>query len=331
MRIQGKSTAIGPGSQTTLVGWNRLQLVRFVDVIQLVALTALTILQLALWHRVPANHVLFAVYAGAIAALITIAWVARPHSGFWISLIDDLLLPAVILLIVFETIGDSIPAVNSTWLEPFLVSVDNRLFGMVGSVYLERFYTKPLLDLMHFFYALFYLFPISIAVVVYRRNSKAEFHEALCAIGLAFYLCYFLYYIFPVLGPYRNPTVYEQFTKDIFVSGGIVTRYVRAFVKHAELSSYDCFPSAHAAVTFMTVALAYRYKLPIRRYYLLPACMILISTVYLRYHYVLDIVASVFVAAGAYWIACVARKPDLVSYYHTQTEYDSALPERGGS
>ena len=313
MLLQRKSTVGGTGLQATLAGWNRLKLLRFFDLIQLVALTALTILQLALWHRVAASHFLFALYVGAIAAVAATAWLARPHSGCWVSLIDDLLLPAVILLVVFETIGYSIPAVNTTWFEPFLISVDKRLFGMVGSVYLERFYTKPLLDLMHFSYILFYLFPISVAVVAYRQKSKVEYHEAVCAIGLTFYLCYFLYYIFPVLGPYRNLAVYEQFTKDIVASGGAITRYAQALVKHAELSSYDCFPSAHAAVTYVTVALAYRYRLSIRRYYLLPAGMILISTVYLRYHYVLDIVASIFVAAAAYWAACVARKFDLVS------------------
>jgi membrane-associated phospholipid phosphatase len=271
-------------------------------------LIGLTLLQLVLWSRLPASHALFAVYAGAIVVLTVTACLARPHGRGWISSIDDLLLPIVILLVVFETIGYSIPVTSRAWVEPVALAFDRKLFGMVGSVYLEQFYDRTLLDALHLFYVIFYLVPLSLLVVMYTRRSRAEFQDALSAIALTFYLCFFLYYLFPVVGPYRNPAVLEQFTKDILSSGGELTRYVRKFVQHAEWTSYDCFPSVHAAVTLVTVFLSYRYNLSIRRYYLLPAAMILISTVYLRYHYVLDIVAGAFIAVAVYWIPNVLRR-----------------------
>lgn len=275
--------------------------ITLLDTIQFFFLIALSILQIWLWQRVPESHVLLLLYIGCFILLAVTVWTTRGSSRTGTRLIDDLIVPIIVLLVVFETLGYSIPAVNTTWLEPALVRIDSWFFGMTGAQYLERYYNWALLDLMHLFYVSFYFVPLSLLIVMYRRGNRAEFRRAIAAIGLTFYADFLLYYVFPVLGPYRNGDIH--FTRDILASGGPLTRILRGFLDHAEIVAYDSFPSGHVAATLISILLAYHYRLKVRGLYVLLGVMILVSTVYLRYHYVADLPAGVLVALVMYWLA----------------------------
>lgn len=285
--------------------------ITLLDAVQFFFLAALAILQIVLWHRVPESHTLLPIYLGCVVLLVLSIRTARTSSRPGLRLGDELIVPIIVLLVVFETLGYSIPAVNTNWLEPTLVRMDSWFFGMTGSEYLERFYSGPLLDLMHVFYVSFYFVPLSLLILMYRRGNRAEFQLAVAAIGLTFYLDFLLYYVFPVLGPYRNPQI--LFTRDIMASGGTVTRVLRTFLDHAEIVAYDCFPSGHVAATLVSILLAYRFRLAIRRLYVFLGVMIAISTVYLRYHYVMDLLAGALVALVIYSIAPYASRLVLYS------------------
>jgi membrane-associated phospholipid phosphatase len=94
-----------------------------------------------------------------------------------------------------------------------------------------------------------------------------------------------------------------HFTRDIVASGGVLTHILRGFLDHAEIAAYDSFPSGHVAATLISILLAYRYRLAIRGLYVFLGVMIVISTVYLRYHYVMDLPAGALVALAVYWIS----------------------------
>ncbi|HET9839890.1 MAG TPA: phosphatase PAP2 family protein [Candidatus Angelobacter sp.] len=271
------------------------------DAVQFFFLIALIVLQLVYWQHIPQSHWLLPLYVGSLVLLAVTVLTARASSRAAVRLLDDLIVPIIILLVVFETLGYSIPALNTNWLEPALVRMDGWFFGMTGSQYLERYYTRPLLDLMHVFYVSFYFVPLSVLIVMYRRGNRAELQHTVAAIGLTFYADFFLYYIFPVLGPYRNAQIH--FTRDIVASGGALTHLLRSFLDHAEIATYDSFPSGHLAATLVTIFLAYHYRLKLRGVYVFLGVMIVISTVYLRYHYIMDLPAGVVVAVVIYWIA----------------------------
>jgi len=281
----------------------RLRRIEFtlLDAVQFFFLAALIVLQLVFRQQIPQSQWLLPLYLGSLALLAGTVLTARGSSRPAVRLLDDLIVPIIVLLVVFETLGYSIPALNTNWLEPALVRADQWIFGKTGSEYLERFYSRPLLDLMHVFYVSFYFVPLSLLMVMYRRGNRAELQHTVAAIGLTFYADFFLYYVFPVLGPYRNAQIH--FTRDIVASGGALTHILRSFLDHAEIATYDSFPSGHLAATLITIMLAFRYRLKLRGVYVFLGVMIVISTIYLRYHYVMDLPAGAVVAVVIYWIA----------------------------
>ena len=57
------------------------------------------------------------------------------------------------------------------------------------------------------------------------------------------------------------------------------------------------FPSSHVAVALCTVSFSFRYLRPIRYAHLVVAVLLCVSTVYCRYHYVVDVLAGLVTAA----------------------------------
>jgi membrane-associated phospholipid phosphatase len=57
------------------------------------------------------------------------------------------------------------------------------------------------------------------------------------------------------------------------------------------------FPSSHVAVALCTLFFSFRYLRRVRYLHLVAAILLCVSTVYGRYHYVLDVVAGIAVAA----------------------------------
>ncbi len=65
-------------------------------------------------------------------------------------------------------------------------------------------------------------------------------------------------------------------------------------------------PSGHTQIVLMTLSLAYRYG-RVLFYLLLPLiCALILSTVYLRYHYVIDLLVG-----GGFAIGCMVLAPRL--------------------
>jgi membrane-associated phospholipid phosphatase len=64
----------------------------------------------------------------------------------------------------------------------------------------------------------------------------------------------------------------------------------------AEGRMYDCMPSGHALVSLLTVLLSWRYAKRFFPVALVWTVLLIFSSVYLRYHYVTDLIAGMALA-----------------------------------
>jgi membrane-associated phospholipid phosphatase len=125
---------------------------------------------------------------------------------------------------------------------------------------------------------------------------------AFCVI-FGFFLAYLGYFIFPAIGP--RFTLHDFYAINTELPGLFLTDGIREFVnlgasassthpQAAELIQRDVFPSAHTQVTLITVYLSLKLKAA-ARFFLVPAGGLLIfSTLYLRYHYLIDALGGAF-------------------------------------
>lgn len=141
----------------------------------------------------------------------------------------------------------------------------------------------PFIPELEFFYILGYLFPL---LAVFRLPGTREFRRLLVAFGLTLLVAYATYLVFPVY--LERP--------ELEVNS--VATYLLSLEYHDP--SYNHFPSLHLGTAWL-IYLACRRG--VRRHGLLVALLLAISlsTLFVKQHYLVDIVYGVGLALAAWW------------------------------
>ena len=219
--------------------------------------------------------------------------------------------PLVIALVIYDNFHDLTKLVRPDTVDATLAALDVRLLGATPSLALQSWVTPWLTELMTFCYALFFVFPTLVLVRAYARGDLRLFREIAVAFSLAFYLGLVGYLLMPAVGPrYAFP---ERFTVPL--SGPWLTAPASAMWRSLQQVDRDCFPSLHTAMS--TIALVYLWRLRAlrggRALLAIGAPLIaglIFSTMYLRYHYFVDVAAGLALA-----VACVKLAPHLAAAF----------------
>lgn len=195
----------------------------------------------------------------------------------------------IIIPINFSELHFLVHLVHPTDYDNLLINIDYFLFGVNPTVWLEK-YTYPLLtEILQIVYSVFYFLPIILAVLLARAGKDDALNFFIFQMIYGFYLSYIGYFSLPAIGP--------RFTLDHLQSfplhGVWIMQDIQNFLNHLENIQRDAFPSGHTAMTIVTLFYALKYH-KIYSYIMIPITILLIfSTVYLRYHYVIDVFAGI--------------------------------------
>jgi membrane-associated phospholipid phosphatase len=187
-----------------------------------------------------------------------------------------------------------IPRVHPRDFDIELAVLDQRLFGVHPTVWIERFSHPLMTELLQFVYPTYYFLPIILGAVLWRKGWFPEFYYWIFVIAFGFYLSYLGYFLVPATGPRFLPEIVAAQTRPL--EGVWLFQAMRSALDRAEGITRDCFPSGHTEMTLLVLYYARRFH---RRtfWWMLPVGVgIIVSTVYLRYHYVVDVIAGVALA-----------------------------------
>jgi membrane-associated phospholipid phosphatase len=205
----------------------------------------------------------------------------------------------VILLMYYSLWGDATHLLVTRDRDAELIALDQWLFGCQPSLALQRFVSPPLTAWMQFAY-FFHLLNIPIvACYIYVRRERTRFREMMCGLIVIFFFGLLGYVLVPAIGPVY--TLRDQYTVPLTQSLEVFTRQME-FMDFARIQR-DVFPSMHTAVSFIVWLYAYRNS---RWLFLLLSPFILslwVSTVYLRYHYLIDVIAGLILAPACFFAA----------------------------
>jgi membrane-associated phospholipid phosphatase len=209
-------------------------------------------------------------------------------------------LPILIIPVIFDSLGDLIPWIWSRYFDDILIRIDHALFGVHPTVWMERFIHPVLTNLLQLAYSSYYFIPISLGILLAVRKKQKDFDEAVFGIVLCFYLSYIGYLLLPAIGP--------RFTLERMQTMGFqespMAVAIQNILNRLENTKTDAFPSGHTAVALMTLYYAGKCREKALFRILLPiVSALVISTVYLRYHYVIDVVAGMLLAAITIYLA----------------------------
>lgn len=207
---------------------------------------------------------------------------------------------AVIVQALFYLIRRAVDALRVPLIDARLEQADFALFGFNPNLTLEPFSPAPLMDMLSLCYLLAFLPYIAVAFYSYYRG-ELETLQRFCAGLFTVYTLGFLgYTLWPAVGPYASMA--DRFAGPL--SGSWLTTAHHAFVVRGT-NGIDAFPSLHCALTGFVLAFDRRHS-PFRfRLMLLPVALLWIATVFLRYHFVVDIAAGFALAAAGLAAASV--------------------------
>ena len=200
----------------------------------------------------------------------------------------DVIFPVTCVLVIFDSLGSLVHYINPSDIDPVLIGLDFLIFKDHPTVMLEKIMNPLLTDILQLAYTTYYFIPISFGVVLWLNNKREEFDRSVFLILFCFYLSYIGYILFPALGP--RFTIDRLQTSEL--RGFLVAEPIQQFLNRLEGIKRDAFPSGHTGIALTVLYLAYRFK----RFFfwiLLPVVSGLVfSTVYCRYHYVVDVIAG---------------------------------------
>lgn len=262
--------------------------------------TFLTIVNLFYSDRVSnwPNHVILNTVT--IVLIFIIANLDKPGRGmFWEQLHYWYMVP--IIFLSFKELYFMVKPIRGVDYDQYLIQIDRFLFSGDPTHFLYNFANPYLTELLQIVYASFFFLPIILGIDILINKNEKYFRFATLAILLGLFLSFIGYLLVPAIGP--RFTLHDFSLTNIELPGLFITNFLREIVNAGEsipagtpnpieVVQRDVFPSGHTLITLIVMYLSIRFK-TITRYFFIPVgTMLIFSTVYLRYHYVIDLIGG---------------------------------------
>jgi membrane-associated phospholipid phosphatase len=210
-----------------------------------------------------------------------------------------------IIYVVFMQVFVYISVLNPHDYDPILVAWDKAIFGMNPTEWLLQFAFPALTEFFQIAYVLFYFHAFAQSIELNMRGLYEEAERVTRTIVFGFLLSYLAYFFMPAIGPRFSVHEYSSIFSDL--PGLWVTDIIRNIIDTGDgfrdkaiapaLQMHrNCMPSGHTMMTLMNMILAFRFRSKLRWVFLIMGCSLIFSTVYLRYHYVVDVIAGIILA-----------------------------------
>ena len=188
-------------------------------------------------------------------------------------------------------------------LDPQLLAIDEFLFGQTPAMYLDRFVTPASVEWFAFFYYGFYALIFVFVVGSLVLDSGRRRYELLLGMALVMSLGHMTYTLVPGAGPFTSSSLHFAHA----LRGGAWWMRVESAVQVAG-AHFDIFPSLHTAVSLLIALHVLRHRREAPFHWAAPAtCFvvanIIVATLFLRWHYGIDVIAGAALAVAAQRVA----------------------------
>jgi membrane-associated phospholipid phosphatase len=215
--------------------------------------------------------------------------------------------------------------IRGSWVaDQALIAIDRQVLGTDVAVLLAPLARPWLTELLQVAYTSFYGLMLVAGVELYAKRDLRRFHLYTFSCAVGFVVSFIGYLAVPAIGPrfmlFDIPSVERELpglwltpALRSFVDGGGLVPPGLSQEAAAALAPRDVFPSGHTMMTAMAMFWAWRLRLRSRWGVWLVGTLLIVATMYLRYHYAVDVAAGLVLAA-----ACVTATGPLYRWLTTR-------------
>lgn len=197
------------------------------------------------------------------------------------------------------------------------IKMDFAIFGVNPTQWAYRFANPFLTEFLQIVYIYYYPMIVVFGLELYLWNRYKEFKYTIFVLFFSFFLSYILYMFFPANGPRFH--LHEFYSVTTQLPGLFLTEPIRAFINFGEsippgvpnpqdYVQRDAMPSLHTITAFLIMWLSWKFRSKSFYFYLPYFICMVCATVYLRYHYVVDILGGLLVCVFTIFIAKIVYK-----------------------
>jgi membrane-associated phospholipid phosphatase len=214
-------------------------------------------------------------------------------------------IPFILIDFIYENLHDFSEIFYTQDYAPIIMNLDMKLFGVELTQWSQKFFHPLLADYFAFTYGLYLLLPLFLMFVLSFRNLRNEIRVVILALSIAFLLG-FIGYVFVPCSPPRF-FLENAYTDPIQIHGWFLFDRLQGQWDRLSSVSAGAFPSLHVGLSTVALIFAFKFRKRSRGdavlfWIFLPLVVSLwVSTVYLRHHWFVDIVAGLVVAVLACW------------------------------
>ena len=171
----------------------------------------------------------------------------------------------------------------------YFVTVEQWLWGMQPSLAFAQLMPQNWFnEFMNICYFSYYPLIVGVCILFYYDN-KDHSSKSIFMIIFSFYLYYIFYDLVPVVGPqFHFNTLYTDDPPPYFF--GKLMRFILITIERPT----GAFPSSHVGIALLISYIAYKQLKKYFYYSLLFVFGICFATVYLKAHYLVDVIGAVF-------------------------------------
>lgn len=217
---------------------------------------------------------------------------------------------APIILLMFRQLFFMVKPIRVNDYDNLFIAIDRWLFGTDPTHFLYHISNPVLTEILQIIYGMFYLLPIILCLSLLKKDRFLALDFALFSVIYGFFLSYLGYFSLPGIGP--RFTLHDFNTINQALPGLWLTNHLREMTNAGEgipfgtlnpasIVQRDVFPSGHTMITLIVMYLSVRLKSRSRYFFIPIGTLLIFSTVYLWYHYVIDLIGGLAFMVFSLW------------------------------
>jgi membrane-associated phospholipid phosphatase len=241
------------------------------------------------WSRIPDAWFYFTWHIVGISLLLLEVKFPNPTSWVFRNWY-----PVFYVATCYKEMALFIPAMGRPDADQRLADIDYRIWQANPTVWLEKIYSPLLTEFLQVVYTLFVPAVLLVAYLLWRKRRFGEFQYYAFLIAVGFLTSYVGYLMVPA----RGPRFLLKHLQHIPLQGLWLFQGMQSALDRLESAHYDCFPSGHTELTILAWWGSRMVSNRLFKVYFAYTPLIIFATVYLRYHYSIDVLAGAVLAAG---------------------------------
>ena len=210
--------------------------------------------------------------------------------------------PMILLISLYENALVLTVRLSPKLLDPVVYRLEETIFGGHLDQWMQRFASPGMNSFMNYMYGSLFLWPVLIGGYHYVRGQMRSYRNFMLAFTLVGFIGYAGYVAVPVVGPrFYYPHTYKVTTWGTKNYEKAPMDHIGWYPQSANNVPRNCFPSLHTAWGVIILVMTWKH---VRLLFLLisfPVFNMIVATIYLRWHYLVDDIAGTALALIVCW------------------------------